>query len=403
MAALPEYRENPNRCVYVTGKINQELVDRLTPAITDLRHSGSAPITVYIDSVGGNTSNARLIMNLLRTPTQDGSKCKIITIATGIAASAAADLLVWGDYAIAYPHARVWFHGTRQPTGDRVTTEDALLMAESLKQRNEGFALALANAAFSRFFFRYMNFRPDFGQMRESNSRMQDVQCLAISIMVKLSTDFGIPVGAMMKHDRLSELTEYLSRQEQRDKNLPKDEIQLQAKLLKRLIDFKVKEKKREKEKEPGWSFSKNGLADLQQDFSLFLDYQSGDHMRNLEHRVISWGPLCLDDTESEEYKNVPPETKKEWLITKAQPKIKPLWHLLVSICRLLQQGEHFITATDAYWLGLIDEVIGVKLPSERLIMEDRAEKAAMEEAAKKTASLSESTTRPTLPEPFLT
>ncbi len=85
--------------------------------------------------------------------------------------------------------------GDRQPAGERVTTEDALLMAESLKQRNEGFALSLANSAFSRFFFRYMNLRPDFGQIQH-NPGMEDVECLAICIMRELSTEFRIPYDA---------------------------------------------------------------------------------------------------------------------------------------------------------------------------------------------------------------
>lgn len=390
MARLEEFRENPNRCIYLTGKINQELVDKLTPVINHLRHSSNDPITVYIDSLGGQTVQARLIMDLLRAPTQDGSRCKIITVATGTAGSAAADFLVWGDYAIAYPHARVWFHGTRRPAGDQVTTEDALSIAIFLKQTNEGFALDLANSALSRFFFRYVNLRNGFSEMRKTSPAMQDVECLAISIVLRLSTEYGIPIEALKKHDRLSELNKYLSREERRDKNPPKDEMQIQSKLLKRLIDFKLKEKKKDAKKEAGWTFQKKGLEELQQDFSLFLDYHAGDHMKNIKEQVISWGPLCLEDDESNEYEGVAQNLQEEWLIAKAQPKIKPLWQLLVSICRLLQQGEHIIPAKDAYWLGLIDEITGMKLPCMRRIMEDRAdklEKATQEEAAKKAAS----------------
>ena len=389
MAVLPEYRENSKRCIYLTGKINQDLVDELTPTIIGLRHESSEPITVFIDSLGGLIAQARLIMDLLRAPTQDGSRCKIITVATGTAGSAAADFLVWGDYAIAYPHARVWFHGTRRTSGEQVTTEDALAIAMSLKQTNEGFALDLANAALSRFFFRYVYLRHEFEEMRKSNPRMQDVECLAICIVVRLSTEYGIPIEAIKRHDRLSELTDYLSRQEQRDKHPPKDEMQSQAKLLKRLIDFKLKEKKRENKKE-AWSFHKKGMEELQQDFSLFWDYHAGDHMRNIKGQVISWGPACLDDNESKEYESINPESQEEWLITKAQPKIKPLWQLLVSICRLLQQGEHIIPAKDAYWLGLIDEIAGMKLPCMRRVLEDRADKLeqdARDEVAKKAAA----------------
>jgi len=40
-------------------------------------------------------------------------------------------------------------------------------------------------------------------------------------------------------------------------------------------------------------------------------------------------------------------------------------------MCHALQEGENQLTATDAYWLGLVDEVIGVKeLMSLRMIEE---------------------------------
>jgi ATP-dependent protease ClpP protease subunit len=368
MPPLAEFRENPDRCIYVTGQINQQLVDKLTPIINRIRLGSREPITVYIDSLGGLTSQARLIMDLLRTPTQDGSRCAIVTVATGTAASAAADLFVWGNYAIAYPHARIWFHGTRQQPGEQVTTELALSLAESLKQRNEGFALEMAKAALSRFFFRYLHLRTSFEEFRNNSPNMQDAELMALSILVRLSTEFRIPIEAMKKHGRLSELTRYLSQKEQRDKHPPKDEAHFQAKLLKRLIDFKVNETRNEK----NWSFSKKGIGEVQQDFTLFLDYHAGDHMRNLREQVISWGPVCLDDAETEEYKNIPPESKEEWLVGKTQDKFKPLWQLLVSICRSLQQDEHIITAKDAYWLGLIDEVIGENLPNRRILMENR-------------------------------
>lgn len=370
---LPEFRENPDRCVYVTGTIGQELVDHLTPTINKFRLASPAPITVYIDSLGGLIVYARLLMNLLRAPTQDGIKCKVVTVATGVAASAAADLLVMGDYAIAYPHARVWFHGTRQQAGQPVTTEVATSLAESLRQTNEGFAFDLANAAWQRFFFRYLQVHPFFEQMRTTLKAPSwtDVECLAYSLTFRLATEFNIPISAIEKHGRLSQLTDYLSEQERRQKKAPRNEAHSQSRLLKWLIDFKLKEKRKEK----NWLFSNTGLGELQQDFALFLDYQSGQHMKTLRDRVKSWGPVCLEATETEEYQQQPDDQKETWLVAKTEGKIKPLWQLLVSICRSLQLGEHVLPAEDAYWLGLIDEVVGVSLPNIRSFMEDKAEK----------------------------
>jgi len=109
-----DYRENAGRAVYVTGSIDQKLVDGLTPTINSLRHSSSDPITLYIDSRGGTIHCAEVIRRLITAPNQDGAHCRLITVVTGLAASAAADLLALGDYAIAYPHAHILYHGSRQ-------------------------------------------------------------------------------------------------------------------------------------------------------------------------------------------------------------------------------------------------------------------------------------------------
>jgi hypothetical protein len=46
--------------------------------------------------------------------------------------------------------------------------------------------------------------------------------------------------------------------------------------------------------------------------------------------------------------------------------KLNPIWWFVVSLSRCLQTGEHTINPIDAYWLGLVDEIIGSDLPSLR-------------------------------------
>jgi ATP-dependent protease ClpP protease subunit len=108
------YRANPTRSILVGGEINAQLLLQLTPKILELRSASGEPITVYIDSNGGSVRIADMIRGLLNAPDQNGSRCRIITVSTGHAESAAADLLATGDYAIAYPHCSIWYHGTRQ-------------------------------------------------------------------------------------------------------------------------------------------------------------------------------------------------------------------------------------------------------------------------------------------------
>jgi len=61
------YRENHKRAIYIAGEINKELLHKLAPQINELRCTSCEPITVYIDSVGGDIEVQRdCVASLLR-------------------------------------------------------------------------------------------------------------------------------------------------------------------------------------------------------------------------------------------------------------------------------------------------------------------------------------------------
>ena len=95
-----DYWENFERSLFLTGKITQEAAYALSPRIKELRAASGDPITLYIDSPGGSSAVAEGIRFLIKAPDQDGRRCRLITVVIGTAASAAADLLALGDYAI---------------------------------------------------------------------------------------------------------------------------------------------------------------------------------------------------------------------------------------------------------------------------------------------------------------
>jgi hypothetical protein len=63
-------------------------------------------------------------------------------------------------------------------------------------------------------------------------------------------------------------------------------------------------------------------------------------------------------------------EERNAWLCKIAEPKLQPLWYFMVSLCRLLQEADYSLSPAEAYWMGLVDEVPGSGLPSERQIVE---------------------------------
>ena len=163
MPALPSYRENPDRSIFIDAVINQDLVRALTPTILRLKKASSEPITVYIDSVGGNTRQADTLQNLLRAENADEETCEIITVVTGIAASAAADFLASGNYAIGYPNSIVHFHGTRHNGVEELTMEVAAFTAKALRDYNDIVALELSKHVIERSIFVFLNLRDSFG------------------------------------------------------------------------------------------------------------------------------------------------------------------------------------------------------------------------------------------------
>ena len=46
-------------------------------------------------------------------------------------------------------------------------------------------------------------------------------------------------------------------------------------------------------------------------------------------------------------------------IIQIVRPRLEPAWSFFVALCHALHEGENKLTAKDAYWLGLIDEVLG--------------------------------------------
>ncbi|MBI4625149.1 MAG: ATP-dependent Clp protease proteolytic subunit [Verrucomicrobia bacterium] len=139
--------------------IDDELVTRLTPAITALRIGAPQPVTVYIDRLGGSTYYADALLRLLRAPTQEDHRCPLTTVVTTVAASAGADLLAAGDYAIAFSGATIHYHGTRR-SAEAITIEKAAQLAGDLHHANERFALRLAKRVVARLLFVFSAHRP---------------------------------------------------------------------------------------------------------------------------------------------------------------------------------------------------------------------------------------------------
>lgn len=356
----PNFRLNAQRAIYVTGVIDDTLVSRLTPQILRLQSISRAPISVYIDSPGGSVGGMETILRLLNLTDQDSSgPCNIVTAVTVRAASAAADLLSSGDYALAFPHSSILYHGLRTFERNPLTFEATSMLANALRVRNDYYAMALARKIEDRFSFRYVTVRSEFDKFRADRSApsMSDLDCFVEIISARLSTSAKkVWAKAKDRHGRYQDLIDSVIPKKLRRNFATQTIAEMEADNIKAIVAFELKINK----KNPQWSFRNEGLGKLADDFFLLNEYLSTYSDERLRRWCTSFGKWTLPSNEAAEIDAIVDEkTRSEQLVAKVRPILQPIWSFFVALCHALQEGENELTAIDAYWLGLVDEVIG--------------------------------------------
>lgn len=369
------YRENPGRAIHVLSLINSDLVTRLTPAITSLRSEGGAPITVYIDSPGGSTFHADVLVSLLRAPDHDNRRCQITTVATNIAASAAADLLIAGDYAVAFPHALIHYHGTRSSV-DGVTVEAAHQIAGDLQSANERFALRLARRIISRLLFLLTVHRKEIDSDPQ-NVDLSSPVAVFVALLARKLDEINPDYARLVQDARNLQLEtaalvgEVIAKvSDERERTDAESAAELQVRLVKALLDYELARPGRPE----NWTLQNGGFEELRQHFLQLADYLVGEHNRHRERLVRDYGAFMLSKSELVEYRRLSenPDEATKWLHEKAEPRMAEFWYFVLCLCRRLQRGENPFDAIAAYWLGMVDEVLGSELPCNRHIFENR-------------------------------
>jgi hypothetical protein len=320
--------------------------------------------TVYIDSIGGSIAIAERMRGLLSAPTPEGNSCWLITVVTGLAASAAADLLALGDYAIALPSSDIVYYGSRQQTRLPLTYELATSLATQIKEINERFALRLARDAFYRFAFRVTLFEDWLKDYKASHS--PDTKTLIPVLRNKLTAkNRRLLSAAGQRQSGISELALHVFRRLKRGKQRLSG-AQFEGLVLKSIVDFRVKSHS----KDPRL-ISVGGLQEITSDFELFIDFHFGQHRSSIQRIINQFGSLFIPDDQQKALSKLSDETKRsEFLQKAAAPKLEHLWYLVVSICRILQAEDFTMNAEETYWLGLVDEVQGSDLPNLRELVE---------------------------------
>jgi len=90
---------------YLFGPVDERISKRFCKWLDNISALSPMPVQVFINSPGGDVTDMLAMMNAM-----ERSEHHIITIGTGLAASAAFTLLVNGDTRTAYPDAQLMYH-----------------------------------------------------------------------------------------------------------------------------------------------------------------------------------------------------------------------------------------------------------------------------------------------------
>jgi hypothetical protein len=94
-------------------------------------------------------------------------------------------------------------------------------------------------------------------------------------------------------------------------------------------------------------------------DFFLLQEYLASAYSDPFKQLCERWSRFVLSAEEAAELEALPENERTERKLAKLRPHFQPAWSFLVAMCHALQEGENELTALDAFWLGLIDEVLG--------------------------------------------
>lgn len=367
------FRADAARAIFVSEEFSDALVSKLAPQILLLRRSSILPITVFINSLGGQTQCLDFLYSLLKSQTGEPRKPRIITVAIGNAKSAAANLLALGDYAIAYPKSSIHFHGVRFGEATDVTMESASFMAAHLENTNRVTAAQLARAGTERLAFHYARLKNDFGSIKDSARvpNLSDIECFARRLRDHLS-DSGdrIVDKAIERWRSLSRLSDEVFSKVSSGRN----GLDFEAELLKALIDYEVA---RNKDANP--NLGGHWVFQIVSDYLLLRDYDLGDHVKLVRTIGERFRDTFFEEGDLEKLEEIPQNKESQGeaerlVLARMQQVIKPFCFFAASIWQGLQEHENALSPIDAYWLGAVDEVYGSGLPCLRMIAESDLE-----------------------------
>jgi hypothetical protein len=135
--------------------------------------------------------------------------------------------------------------------------------------------------------------------------------------------------------------------------------------MLKAIIAFELPRKQ-----VPGWTFASHGWPRVNDDFVLLNEYIDQHSQTLIQTFCEAWKDFILNEADKAAIESLSEDQRSAARVKRLEPVLMPLWLFFGSICHVLQEAENPLTPEDAFWLGLVDEVMGANLPTLRRIVE---------------------------------
>jgi hypothetical protein len=254
------------------------------------------------------------------------------------------------------------YHGSRQALEQVLTFEGATSVVANLQEANERLALRLARSSFRRIIWRVIQLKEAIEKFR---SGADGLEGLVQALTAKFSPANAVLLTeAMTRQKALQEVKASADSYLKRFKDVEQlPSKQLEPELLRAIVNYRSR-----LHKDDDWLLSRTGMQEVLSDFNLIQDYAS--QTKDMHALLEVYGSLFLTPAQSAEFKSKSKEEQMTYLESHASDKLEVLWYFMVSLCRLLQTRDYQLTPEEAYWMGVVDEVTGSGLQSDREMIE---------------------------------
>jgi ATP-dependent protease ClpP protease subunit len=360
-------RPGPARTVKISGPLTVAAAKRTIAAIRRLARVSVEPIVLHIQSGGGEVEAFYQLTGVMENLRVHGEKCKVFTLARNVR-SAATYLLLAGHRAYVLPDAQLGLHGTRgalPKNGQLFTRETALAMAMRLDRENRSVARILAKRIIFRVAARQRELRPPHARPATQTPLVN---------LEKLTNRIAKRLTSAQARRLLQESFERLKLVWAVSTSFPTEPRILsssilaaqEAKIFQAVIGCELAAN-RGKE----WRLDATAGAELLMDYLLAKDFLPGGHLKLAERIARKFGRDYLSAPAAKVYARLQrqsPAQAEAFLIKTTLPHALGLWYFTMTLCHRLLAGDYDLSAQDAYWLGLVDEVLPAESPSLALL-----------------------------------